>query len=502
MGDLHLPVFPEGKSWTDTSTSFRSWRYSHHRFKGAEVAECSENDLPMKVGHIYYWPGDHISFPCKVCQRDLDSNGKIKTWGWAAKVYDFFDHYQKNKKLQHADVGVQFLELNSENNTRLNEFEGSGDSDPSYMSGNRIQAKEHGFLSHIRRQTFEQIGNTLHIHNAEAKSAGVYFCYDDAEINLVRYFYILHAMTPINKNMSNISAFETACIAAGRLTFGTLYIWQDLTKAFLNSLSSFFIIYMFVRRLIWVHNEFHGLIAFKLFIVWIYAINNSIVHWLPIVERWIYTDSCMYVYISNRVLLFKIVQYCCMISMSTTILLLLAERSLALHSQVSERKSQMITRAFILFEIVIFLTVTFKSIDIEHDEIWPILHPLEDTQTLAPLGNTIATAIICVDVPTMAYCLVLRTFCKRKLKTNHQSLQITYKLRYSLTVVDAFIPVIFFHGAVLLFNNISVLISPMILNSLDLVAKKNYHGLTNIMPYYTVIMPILYLYALRKLRER
>ncbi|CAJ0952212.1 unnamed protein product, partial [Mesorhabditis belari] len=185
--------FPNGKS----STWFRSWRYNHHVSKAAEVAECSENGLPMKVKHIYYWPGDHISFTCKVCQRRLDSNRKIKTWGWAAKVYDFFDHYQKNKKLQHADVGVQFLPLKSEINTSSMEFDGSGDSDPSY--GNQIQAKEHGSFPHIRRQRFERIGNTLHIHNAEAGAAGVYFCYEDTAMNWVRYFYILHAMTPVNE---------------------------------------------------------------------------------------------------------------------------------------------------------------------------------------------------------------------------------------------------------------------------------------------------------------
>ncbi|CAJ0933601.1 unnamed protein product, partial [Mesorhabditis belari] len=153
----------------------------------------------MKVKHIHYWPGDNISFTCNVCQPDFHSNRKIKMWGWAAYIYDFFDHYQKNKKLQLADVGVQFLQLNSEINTRPNEFYGSENCDPSYMPGNRDQATGNGSLPHIRRQTFEQIGNTLHIHNSEARAAGVYFCYDDTALHLVRYFYILHAMTPINR---------------------------------------------------------------------------------------------------------------------------------------------------------------------------------------------------------------------------------------------------------------------------------------------------------------
>ncbi|CAJ0953209.1 unnamed protein product, partial [Mesorhabditis belari] len=205
LDDLINPKgFPIGQVWPggkdpDGPYGFRLWRYIHHGFKGPEVAECSENGLPVKVKHIYYWPGDHISFPCKVCQRDLDSNRRIKMWGSAAKVYDFFDHYLKNKKLQHADVGVQFLLLKFEFNTRSKEFDGSGDSDPSYMSGNRIQATENGSFPHIRRQTFEQISNTLLIHNAEVRAAGVYFCYEDTAIHLVRYFYILHAMTPINQ---------------------------------------------------------------------------------------------------------------------------------------------------------------------------------------------------------------------------------------------------------------------------------------------------------------
>ncbi|CAJ0953322.1 unnamed protein product, partial [Mesorhabditis belari] len=185
--------------YTDKIRSFRVWRYIHDGFKGAEVAECRENGLQMKVKHIYYWPGDHISITCKVCQRGLDSNGKIKTWGWAANIYDFFDHYQKNKKLQPADVGVQFLRFKSGLHTRSGEFEGPEKSDGPYMPGNRIQVTENGSFPHIRSQKLEPIGNTLHIHKAEVRAAGVYFCYEDTAIHLVRYFYILHAMTPINR---------------------------------------------------------------------------------------------------------------------------------------------------------------------------------------------------------------------------------------------------------------------------------------------------------------
>ncbi|CAJ0916862.1 unnamed protein product, partial [Mesorhabditis belari] len=172
--------FDEKPDWPDITsiTSFRSWRYNHHVSKAAEVAECSENGLPMKVKHIYYWPGDHISITCKVCQRYIHRG------------------FQGGEVAECSENG---LPMKSEINTSSKEFDGSGNSDSSYMPGNRIVPTRHGFLPHIRRQTFEQIGNTLHIHNAEAKAAGVYFCYDDAAINLVRYFYILHAMTPINE---------------------------------------------------------------------------------------------------------------------------------------------------------------------------------------------------------------------------------------------------------------------------------------------------------------
>ncbi|CAJ0580370.1 unnamed protein product, partial [Mesorhabditis spiculigera] len=45
---------------------------------------------------------------------------------------------------------------------------------------------------------FEQHGENLHIHQASPRDAGVYLCYDRVALSTVRYFYVLHAMTPIN----------------------------------------------------------------------------------------------------------------------------------------------------------------------------------------------------------------------------------------------------------------------------------------------------------------
>ncbi|CAJ0916807.1 unnamed protein product, partial [Mesorhabditis belari] len=157
--------------------------------------------------------------------------GRSKSVAGPQKVDDFFDHYRKNEKLQHADVGVQFLPLKFEINTGSKEFDGAGASDPSYMPGNRIQATEPGSFPHIRRQTFEQIGNTLHIHNAEARAAGVYFCYDDTAINLVRYFYILHAMTPINQvKHIYLLAWRSYFYHVQSLSTRSRFKWEDQNK--------------------------------------------------------------------------------------------------------------------------------------------------------------------------------------------------------------------------------------------------------------------------------
>ncbi|CAJ0580448.1 unnamed protein product, partial [Mesorhabditis spiculigera] len=53
-------------------------------------------------------------------------------------------------------------------------------------------------------------------------------------------------------------------------------------------------------------------------------------------------------------------------------------------------------------------------------------------------------------------------------------------------------------------NNVGERFTPTVMASMenDVVAKKNFNGLANIMPYYTTIMPLLYVYALKRLRLR
>ncbi|CAJ0580006.1 unnamed protein product, partial [Mesorhabditis spiculigera] len=108
--------------------------------------------------------------------------------------------------------------------------------------------------------------------------------------------------------MTDTLNITTYCETAAKLTFGTWYIWQTILKAVLNSASVIFIIYMFARRLIWIHNEFHGLIGFKLLIVGVYACNNAITHWQPIIGRMVSSDPCTLVFYSTSCLVFKIIQ--------------------------------------------------------------------------------------------------------------------------------------------------------------------------------------------------
>ncbi|CAJ0580574.1 unnamed protein product, partial [Mesorhabditis spiculigera] len=121
------------------------------------------------------------------------------------------------------------------------------------------------------------------------------------------------------------------CEAAGKLDFSTLYIWQDIWKAVMNAIVPFFIAYMFLKRMIWVHKVFHT---------------------------------------------------CCMLSMSSTLLLLLLERALSLHPKSSDRICRLVCRAFICLELTVFSVITLQYYVLEGDQEWYILHCQEETKIM------------------------------------------------------------------------------------------------------------------------
>ncbi|CAJ0580287.1 unnamed protein product, partial [Mesorhabditis spiculigera] len=126
------------------------------------------------------------------------------------------------------------------------------------------------------------------------------------------------------------------------------------------------------------------------------------------------------------------------------------------------------------------------------------------THYTEPFINDLNLVVICIDVPTMFYGLLFKFFCEYRLKKrNRRSLQHTYRMRYSLLVVNSFLPVIFFHCLVIAFQNIIYFAWPWYAGAVkDYVEMKNIDGLTYITPYYIVVMPIMYRVALQRLRER
>ncbi|CAJ0564304.1 unnamed protein product, partial [Mesorhabditis spiculigera] len=274
--------------------------------------------------------------------------------------------------------------------------------------------------------------------------------------------------------MSTTTAEDPLCAAVAKLTFGTWYIWQTIFKAALSSGTVLFVAYMFARKLIWIHNEVHSLIGFKLLIVAIYALINAITHG------------------------------CCMFSMSSTILLLLFERSLAIHPSITEKFCHRLTRLFVTFEICFYVYIAVGYNNAEYGHNLSILHCLQETMYTEPFINDLNLVVICIDVPTMFYGLLFKFFCEYRLKKrNRRSLQHTYRIRYSLLVVNSFLPVIFFHCLVIAFQNIIYFAWPWYAGAVtDYVEMKNIDGLTYITPYYIVVMPIMYRVALQRLRER
>ncbi|CAJ0587493.1 unnamed protein product, partial [Mesorhabditis spiculigera] len=243
----------------------------------------------------------------------------------------------------------------------------------------------------------------------------------------------------------------------------------------MTSLASLLLIsYLFWKKKFWIHDQRHELIGFKMLV----------------------TALC--------------VSTC----LSTTLLLLLLEQAAIIFSRGKKPITNRFTKLFIAIELTGMIAIaTFGAIS-ELGQDYQVLHCMEDTPTIMPLVNAVSTLVLTVDTITVVTSLLICAFSHWRLQrrsrsigpsvgTGSATLKGAYALRYSDMVVKTLLPVVLIHTTIIyIFNIFSIIQRSFIAQISDYVTRKSYQGLGNILPYYTLLCPILYVWALGKLRKR
>ncbi|CAJ0924153.1 unnamed protein product, partial [Mesorhabditis belari] len=265
---------------------------------------------------------------------------------------------------------------------------------------------------------------------------------------------------------------ESLCEAAGQLGLFTLYSIQKL-------------------------------ITFKMGLLFVYAMNNCISHGHLLVLRVFFGGQpCMFVLSAIYCLPLKIIHLCVSTCLSTTLFMILLERAIVVFSQHHSPLSNSVAKGFIFLELLGMIGITSWALSTELRYDFQVLHCMEDTPTSLPLVNSMSEFCIAIDTITLISAILLVVYCRRRIKKRHiDSLHYSYSLRYSEIVLQGFLPIIIYHTLIIyFFNGFSLIQRGMIIS--DYVTRKSIQGLGNILPYYTLTCPILYVWVLGKLRER
>ncbi|KAE9414892.1 hypothetical protein Angca_008501, partial [Angiostrongylus cantonensis] len=138
--------------------------------KSTYLKECSGHCHYLKVVPVYFWPGERIDLPCKICELTMAYNGKIKYWAKVIQMDEFLKAPQKNHMRfnftydLHTLLSKQLFSYRPMTATSLTLF----------------------YDIRVRRNFFQ----------ANPSSQGVYFCYDEQSVSNTNLFFVVLAMTP------------------------------------------------------------------------------------------------------------------------------------------------------------------------------------------------------------------------------------------------------------------------------------------------------------------
>ncbi|KJH44320.1 hypothetical protein DICVIV_09636 [Dictyocaulus viviparus] len=94
-------VPPEPETWSSLNITKEAKRFWELEWsKSTFSKECSgisyKNLKSIEVVPVYFWPGERIDLPCKMCELSMAYNGKVKYWAKVESIGEFLKAAQIN----------------------------------------------------------------------------------------------------------------------------------------------------------------------------------------------------------------------------------------------------------------------------------------------------------------------------------------------------------------------------------------------------------------------
>lgn len=158
---------------------------------------------------MYYYPGEKVRVECVMCNIALVLNGHPKGWARIKNIDDFMEKGEKFGSKDGPEIemvhNAEFLEdeIVTESNETISE--------PYFH-------QKHGYLM---------------IENANVRSQGVYFCFDEDSVASQRHFHVLIPILPIRhvskEGIDEIKEISNGCSSSAR-SFPD-HFWIDSNEA-------------------------------------------------------------------------------------------------------------------------------------------------------------------------------------------------------------------------------------------------------------------------------
>uniref|UniRef100_A0A8R1I220 Uncharacterized protein n=1 Tax=Caenorhabditis japonica TaxID=281687 RepID=A0A8R1I220_CAEJA len=168
------------------------WYWENRWAKASFLPGCHDENH-LKIIPVYFWPGETVVLPCRMCQMAYLMNGRMKRWGYSEDIDEFLLHPKQFVRVNELWQDVE--------NTKY--FDQSNVPDPVDPDDVIYYPHEHdatnpkNITSRVKEPPrYWQNDGKLTIFSADVRSQGVYFCFDEFSRKQTSLFFVLSAMLP------------------------------------------------------------------------------------------------------------------------------------------------------------------------------------------------------------------------------------------------------------------------------------------------------------------
>uniref|UniRef100_A0A1I7TDY9 Uncharacterized protein n=1 Tax=Caenorhabditis tropicalis TaxID=1561998 RepID=A0A1I7TDY9_9PELO len=213
-------VPPSAVEWKNTDIPQNVKVYWENRWAKASFLKGCNEENSLKVIPVYFWPGERVDLPCKMCEMAFLTNGRIKRWGYSERIDEFLLNPTQFVRVHEIWEDVQNTPNFTKNIHEIinpddviwypHTFVPEGSKQSSLLSSvlkndknYTMKAKKpprywqnEGKLSILAVSEPSEFVNPKLKFKADVRSQGVYFCYDEISRKQTSIFFVLMAMIP------------------------------------------------------------------------------------------------------------------------------------------------------------------------------------------------------------------------------------------------------------------------------------------------------------------